>query len=57
VESLDHIVGLLSEVSFIPIYDGMPDYLTALNEYVKRDFRVSAFYNEVRVPPALPGWQ
>jgi FkbM family methyltransferase len=44
VESLDHIVGLLSEVSFIPIYDGMPDYLTALNEYVKRDFRVSGFY-------------
>jgi FkbM family methyltransferase len=42
--SLDHIVGLLSEVSLIPIYLGMPDYLTALNEYTNRGFRVSGFY-------------
>jgi len=42
--SLDHIVGLLSEVAFIPIYDGMPDYLEALAEYTRRGFRVSGFY-------------
>ena len=43
-ESLDNIVGLLSEVAFVPIYEGMPDYLTALDEYAQRGFRVSGFY-------------
>jgi FkbM family methyltransferase len=42
--SLDRICCLLSEVSLIPIYDGMPTYLEALSAYQRRGFSISGIY-------------
>jgi FkbM family methyltransferase len=43
-KSLDRICCLLSEVSLIPIYDGMPNYLEALSAYQDRGFSISGIY-------------
>lgn len=43
-KSLDRICCLLSEVSLIPIYDGMPNYLEALSKYQDRGFSISGIY-------------
>jgi len=43
-KSLDRICCLLSEVSLIPIYDGMPTYLEALSAYQSRGFSISGIY-------------
>jgi FkbM family methyltransferase len=42
--SLDKICCLLSELSLIPIYDGMTDYLQALAAYQHKGFSVSGFF-------------
>jgi FkbM family methyltransferase len=42
--SLDQVCCLLSEVSLIPIYDGMPTYLEALSAYQSRGFSISGIY-------------
>jgi len=42
--SLDKICCLLSELSLIPIYDGMPDYLQALAAYQDKGYWVSGFF-------------
>lgn len=39
-----HFVGLQSELSIIPIYVGMPDWKTALAEYCKAGFDLTAFF-------------
>jgi FkbM family methyltransferase len=43
-ESLPRIVGLQSEVSFQPIYDGMPGYLEAMSTIEGLGFTVSGFF-------------
>lgn len=39
---LDRIVAVQSEVSVIPIYDGMPDYMTAIATYRAAGFELGA---------------
>jgi FkbM family methyltransferase len=46
--SLRRTVGLQSELSVIPISDGMPDYLTALRRYRELGFEVTGFYPVMR---------
>jgi FkbM family methyltransferase len=43
--SLNSICGILSELSLIPIYDGMTDYLETLATYQKHGFSVSGMYS------------
>jgi FkbM family methyltransferase len=43
--SLDRICCILSELSLIPIYDGMTDYLETLATYQKHGFSVSGMYS------------
>jgi len=38
---LDRIVGLQSELSLIPIYEGMPDFVEAIETYRRHDFEVT----------------
>ena len=45
---LPNIKSLLSELSLIPIYDGMPTYLQALSTYQAAGFSVSGFYPVTR---------
>jgi FkbM family methyltransferase len=47
-ESLGQVCCILSELSFIPIYDGMPDYAEALSVYENAGFSVSGFYPVTR---------
>lgn len=42
--SMDRIVGLLAEVSFQPVYRGMPHYLDALAEFERAGFTPVGFY-------------
>jgi FkbM family methyltransferase len=42
--SLDKICGILSELSLIPIYDGMTDHLQTLLAYQSKGFSVSGFF-------------
>jgi FkbM family methyltransferase len=42
--SLDHVVGLQSELSIRPLYEGMPDLDTALSTYQSSGFVVSGVY-------------
>ena len=42
--SLGRIRCILSEISFMPLYDGMPSYLQALAEYNKWGFYVRGIY-------------
>ncbi len=41
---LEQIQGIQSELSVLPLYAGMPDYLAALMEYRKHGFEVTGFY-------------
>lgn len=41
---LDRIEGLQSELSVLPLYEGMPGYLDALAEYRRHGFEPSGFY-------------
>jgi FkbM family methyltransferase len=41
---LDRIAGLQSELSILPIYDGMPDFTVALSTYAELNFDVSAMF-------------
>jgi FkbM family methyltransferase len=44
LNSIEHIAGILSELSLIPIYSGIPNYLESLREYEKYGFAVSGLY-------------
>ena len=41
---LDRIEGLQSELSILPIYDGMPDYRTSLSAFGALDFEMSTLF-------------
>jgi FkbM family methyltransferase len=43
--SMDYFCCILSELSLIPIYDGMTDYLQTLATYQKHGFSVSGMYS------------
>jgi FkbM family methyltransferase len=45
---LSKIVGLQSEVSVIPLYDGMPTWLDAINTYSSNGFALSGLYEVSR---------
>ena len=47
---LDHVCCMLSELSLVPIYNGMPHYLDALAAYEKQGFCVTGFYPITRKP-------
>ena len=42
--SLPRVLGLQSEISIQPIYEGVPDYLEALSTYTKAGFVISGLY-------------
>jgi FkbM family methyltransferase len=46
--ALEEFVALLTELSFLPIYQGVPGYATSLAELEGRGFRVSGFYPAAR---------
>ena len=43
-DSLNRVAGILSELSFIPIYEGSPHYLESLDIFEKNGFMVSGLY-------------
>ena len=43
-KSLDQIRGIQSEISVLPIYDNMPDYLTSLKKFREKSFEVTGLY-------------
>lgn len=43
-KTLPQIKGLLSELSIIAVYDGMPNYMQSLSTYEAAGFSVSGFY-------------
>lgn len=43
-DHLDKIAVLQSELSLIPVYDGMPQAYAVLNEFHKHDFQISGMY-------------
>lgn len=43
-KSLSYVLGLQSEISVIPLYEGMPDYLEALSYYRKNGFEPTGFF-------------
>ena len=51
--SLDYISGILSEISLIPIYSGMPHYLDALRKYEDHGFVVTGLYPVTREENSL----
>jgi hypothetical protein len=48
LNTISYTVCLLSELSFIPLYTGMPNYLDSLREYEKHGFAVTGLYPVVR---------
>jgi FkbM family methyltransferase len=48
--ALDRIVGLQSELSLRPIYEGMPTYLEALQEFGAAGFAITGLYPVTRDP-------
>lgn len=49
-KSLASVCCILSELSLIPIYHGMPHYLESLSAYESKGFSVSGFYPITRNP-------
>lgn len=43
-ETLRNVACILSEISLIPIYEGMPHYIESLSVYESNGYRVSGFY-------------
>jgi FkbM family methyltransferase len=44
LESMKQVVAIQSEISFIPIYEGMPTYLDSFRLYEQNGFRISGLY-------------
>jgi FkbM family methyltransferase len=44
-ECMHQVLGLQSEVSVIPLYEGMPDYFEALSAYRKLGFEPTGFFH------------
>lgn len=51
--SLAEVVGLVSELSIVPIYEGMPSYLESLKVYSDSGFALTALYPVSRVKEDL----
>ena len=47
-KTLDQIAVLQSEISNIPLYQGMPDLLTVLSAYVRQGFELTGLFPESR---------
>ncbi len=45
---LDNIAGLQSEISIVPLYDGMPDYVSALSVFREAGFEITGLYPVTR---------
>lgn len=41
---LEHVVALQTELSLLPLYQGMPDWQTAIGRFEEKDFAVSALF-------------
>ncbi len=54
---LSRIVGLQSELSVIPIYDGMPGWLEALSAFTQQGFSPTEFFPVVRAMPYGVLWE
>ena len=52
-ENLDHVLGVESELSLKPIYEDMPDYLSALTEFKHHGFEITGFYLVTRDKKSL----
>jgi FkbM family methyltransferase len=52
-DTIRHIVGLQSEVSVLPIYKNMPDYLEALGIYRSLGFALTGLFTVSREPRTL----
>jgi len=50
---LDSFLGLQSEVSVLPLYEGIPDYLEALATYRAHGYEPSGFFPVLREPGSL----
>ena len=50
---LDKFVGAQTELSFVPLYEGMPGHLEALKEFESRGFSVVDFVPVTRVAGGL----
>jgi hypothetical protein len=44
LNAIGYITGILSEISLIPIYSGMPHYLESLGKYEEYGFVVTGLY-------------
>jgi FkbM family methyltransferase len=51
---LPRVVGLLSEVSVAPLYDGMPTWLESLDRYQRAGFRLGGLFPVVSDPLGRP---
>jgi FkbM family methyltransferase len=49
LNTISYTVCLLSELSLIPLYTGMPNYIDTLREYEKQGFAVTGLYPIVRM--------
>ena len=54
---LPHIVGLQSELSVIPIYDGMTGWLEALSAFTQVGYSPTGFFPVVRTMPYGVWWE
>lgn len=52
-QSLEKISALQSEISLVAIYDGIPNYLTALEQYKTLGFEITGLYPVSRDPATL----
>ncbi len=43
-KTLDMVVSMQSEISFMPIYDGMPNFLESLECFKEKGFKISGIY-------------
>ncbi len=50
---LDRVIALQSELSITPIYEGMPDFLQSITEYVNHGFTPSGIYTVSRDKDSL----
>lgn len=50
---LENVIALQSEISVMPLYEGMPDYLESLSAFKKAGFELTGLYPVSRDPESL----
>ena len=50
---LNKVVALQSEISVMPLYEGMPDYIESLNVFRQAGFELTGLYPVSRDPGSL----